>query len=135
MSEQSSKQKKILLVDDDKFLLDIYAIKFAKAGYDVKSADSTEAGLKIIKDGYGPDVIMTDIVMPVMDGFEFVSKIRNEKLVPESIIIMLTNQGAPDDIYRAKKLNADGYIVKATTIPSEVLDEVERIIKNKNKAS
>ena len=131
MSDSTSSPKKILLVDDDKFLLDMYAIKFTKAGYEVKVADSTEAGLKLIRDGYVPDAMLIDIVMPGMDGLELVSAVRKEKLVPATAVIMLTNQGSSDDISRAKKLNADGYIVKATTIPSEVLAEVERIIKSK----
>lgn len=120
--------KKVLLVDDDKFLLDMYAIKFTKSGYEVKTADSTDAALKLIKDGYSPDVVLTDIVMPGMDGLELVSMIKKEKLIPSAKLIMLTNQGSSDDISRAKKLNVDGYVVKATTIPSEVLGEVEKIL-------
>ena len=119
--------KKILLVDDDKFLLDMYAIKFSKAGYEVKTADSTEGGIKLVRDGYVPDIILADIVMPGMDGLEMVSAIKKEKLAPDSVCVMLTNQGSSDDISRAKKLGVDGYIVKATTIPSEVLAEVKRI--------
>lgn len=127
----ASAVKKILLVDDDKFLLDMYAIKFSKAGYEVKTADSTDAGLKLVRDGYIPEVMLVDIVMPGMDGLELVSTIRKEKSVPSAVVIMLTNQGSSDDISRAKKLGVDGYIVKATTIPSEVLAEVERICGSK----
>lgn len=123
--------KKILLVDDDKFLLDMYAIKFSKAGYEVKTADSTDGGLKLVKDGFLPTVMLVDIVMPGMDGLELVNVIRRDRLAPSAAMIMLTNQGSSDDIARAKKLNVDGYIVKATTIPSEVLAEVERIITSK----
>jgi CheY-like chemotaxis protein len=65
--------------------------------------------------------------MPGMDGLEFIANMRKEQLAPRSVIIMLTNQGASDDIARSKKMNVDGYIVKATTIPSEVLSEVEKI--------
>ena len=94
MSDQSSpSSKKILLVDDDKFLLDMYAIKFSKAGYDVKTADSTDAGIKLIRDGFVPEIILADIVMPGMDGLEMVASIQKEKLSPKSVIIMLTNQG------------------------------------------
>lgn len=127
----NQKEKKILLVDDDKFLLDMYAVKFSKAGYTVKTADSTDAGLKLVRDGFVPDVMLIDIVMPGMDGLELVSVLKRDDLVPHGIIIMLTNQGSSDDISRAKKLNVDGYIVKATTIPSEVLGEVERVIGTK----
>jgi CheY-like chemotaxis protein len=127
----SGPQKKILLVDDDNFLLDMYAMKFQKSGYIVKTADSTLMGLKIIRDGYDPDSILADIIMPGADGLELVSTIRAEKLVPDAVIIMLTNQGSSDDVARAKKLNVDGYIVKATTIPSEVLSEVEKICASK----
>jgi DNA-binding response OmpR family regulator len=123
--------KKALFVDDDKFLLDMYALKFSKSGYEVKTADSMEAGLKVLRDGFAPDVMMVDIVMPGPDGLEFMSAVRKEKLAAKSAVIMLTNQGSSDDIARAKKLNVDGYIVKATSIPSEVLAEVEKILASK----
>ena len=123
--------KKILLVDDDRFLLDMYAIKFTKAGYDVKTADSTDAGLKLVRDGYIPDIILSDIVMPGMDGLEMVDAIKKDNLAPKATIIMLTNQGSSDDVARARKLDIDGYIVKATTVPSEVLHAVENILVSK----
>ncbi len=129
--ENTPTQKKILFVDDDSFLLDMYSLKFSKAGYEVKVANSTELALKIIRDGFEPDVMLVDIVMPGMDGLEFVSTIRAEKLIPSAVIIMLTNQSASDDVARAQKANVDGYIVKATSIPSQVLTEVENICSSK----
>lgn len=125
------KSKKILFIDDDKFLLDMYALKFSKAGYEVKTADSTDVGLKLLRDGYVPDVMMVDIIMPGMDGLDMVQNARKEHLAPSAAVIMLTNQGSPEDIARAKSLSVDGYIVKATTIPSEVLTEVEKICSTK----
>ena len=134
MPTNTSQAKKILFVDDDQFLLDMYAIKFTKAGYEVKTADSTSLAIKTVKDGFVPNVILSDIVMPGMDGLEFVAELRKEKLLtPQVVVIMLTNQSASDDIARAKKLNVDGYIVKATTIPSEVLVQVEKICASKGK--
>ena len=124
--------KNILCIDDDRFLLDMYALKFLKAGYQVKTSDSTEVALKMLKDNYVPDVILCDIVMPGMDGLGLMEEIRKQSLVPKTAIIMLTNQSSSDDIARAKKLNIDGYIVKATTIPSEVLVEVEKILSTKS---
>ena len=131
-SQPKASQKKILFIDDDKFLLDMYALKFAKAGYEVKTSDSTEGALKMLRDGYSPDVLLCDIVMPGMDGLEFIGVVRKEKLAPVAVVIMLTNQSASDDIGRAKKFGVDSYIVKATTIPSEVLAEVERICAGKS---
>lgn len=129
--ESPTPQKKILVVDDDSFLLDMYSLKFGKAGYEVKVANSTELALKLIRDGFTPDVMLVDIVMPGMDGLEFVATVRGEKLIPTTIIIMLTNQSASDDVARAQKSNVDGYIVKATSIPSQVLAEVEKICASK----
>ncbi len=123
--------KKILFIDDDKFLLDMYSLKFNKAGYEVQTADTTDGAIKMLRDGYVPDVLLCDIVMPGMDGLDMVTVIRKEKLIPNAVIIMLTNQGASDDIARAQKMNVDGYIVKATTVPSEVLAEVEKIYSSK----
>lgn len=131
LTPNNAPAKKVLLVDDDQFLLDMYAIKFSKAGYEVKTADATATALKLVKDGYVPDVILSDIVMPGMDGLELVATLRKENIVPNAVIIMLTNQGSSDDVARAKKLHVDGYIVKATTIPSEVLAQVEKITASK----
>ena len=128
---ENTLQRKVLLIDDDQFLLDMYAIKFNKAGYDVKTSQSTQTALSLIQQGYVPDVILSDIVMPGMDGLDLVNALREGKMASTSTIIMLTNQGSPDDIGRAKKLGVDGYIVKATTIPSEVLEQVEKICSNK----
>ncbi len=130
MTEQQTKNK-VLFIDDDKFLLDMYVVKFTKAGFDVKTADSPILALKMLHEGYEPDVILADIVMPGMDGIEFVTTVRKENLVPKASILMLTNQGASDDISRAKKAGIDGYVVKATTIPSEVLTYVQKILDTK----
>jgi DNA-binding response OmpR family regulator len=130
-SKMNQTKKKVLFIDDDKFLLDMYSLKFSNSGYEVKTADSTDVAMKMIREGYIPDAMLIDIVMPGMDGLEFVAALRKEKLAESSYIIMLTNQGASDDIARAKRFNVDGYIVKATTIPSEVLAQVEKITSTK----
>jgi CheY-like chemotaxis protein len=117
---------KILFVDDDKFLLEMYALKFSKNNFEVNTAQGSEEALKIIRGGFEPDILLIDVVMPGMDGIEFLAALRKEDLIKNSVVIMLTNQGLPDDISKAKKLNADGYIIKATTIPSEVYSEVTR---------
>ncbi len=118
---------KVLIVDDDKFLLNMYSLKFNKKGFEVNSAVTGEEAINKIKGGYIPDIILLDIVMPVMDGFEILDSIKKNNLVPKAQIIMLTNQGQLADIEKAKSFGVNGYIIKATTIPSEVVEEVERI--------
>ncbi len=120
---------KILLVDDDKFLLDMYSLKFKKSDLEVDVSSSTEGAHDKLKLGETYDVILLDIIMPGMDGIELLTKIREEELSPKSVIIMLTNQA--DDYDKAKSLGADGYIIKATTIPSEVVEKVLTIYKDK----
>ncbi len=123
----------ILFVDDDKFLLDMYALKFSKNNFDVHTAQGPEDALKMVREGLEPDILLLDVVMPGMDGIELLTIMKKENLIKKSVIIMLTNQGLPDDVARAKKLSVDGYIIKATTIPSEVLAEVQKIYSNVKK--
>lgn len=118
---------KVFIVDDDKFLLNMYSIKFSKGNFEVNSASSGEEALNKIKEGYSPDIILLDIVMPGMDGFDILAAIKKGNLAPKASIIMLTNQGQLSDIEKAKSFGVSGYIIKATTIPSEVVEEVTRI--------
>jgi DNA-binding response OmpR family regulator len=125
--------KKILIVDDDNFLLDMYALKFSKSNFVVSTALGSEIALEKLRGGFVPDIMLLDIIMPVMDGFEFVEKIKEEKLALESIIIFLSNRGQQSDIARAKELGASGYIIKASSTPAEVIDKVNEIINGLKK--
>lgn len=122
---------KILIVDDDKFLLNMYSIKFQKENFDVTVASDGLEALTKLQGGFVPDAIVLDIVMPVMDGLEFLEKMRGENLAKDATLLILSNQGQSSDIDKAKRLGIDGYIVKATTIPSEVVTEVQRMLANK----
>jgi len=124
---------KVLIVDDDKFLLNMYAIKFSKNNFEVYSASSGEEVFNKIKEGCNPDIILLDIVMSGMDGFDVLEKIKKEKLIPNALIVMLTNQGQLSDIEKAKSFGINGYIIKATSIPSEVVEEVTRIYNSQKK--
>ena len=125
------KNIKVFIVDDDKFLLGMYSLKFANNGYDVDTTVGSLAALEKLRAGAQPDIVLLDIVMPYMDGLELLKTMRDEKLASNAIVVMLTNQSQSSDIERAKELHVDGYIVKAATIPSEVLQEVEKIFAAK----
>ncbi|MCX6755948.1 MAG: response regulator [Candidatus Nomurabacteria bacterium] len=124
-------KKKILIVDDDVFLLDMYALKFSQSNFDVITALGPEVALEKVKDGLNPDVMILDIIMPVMDGFEFLEKINEEQLMKDTIKILLSNRGQQSDIARGEALGASGYIVKASNTPSEVVQKVVDIINKK----
>lgn len=125
--------KKILIVDDDSFLLDMYALKFSKSNFSVSTAIGPESTLEKLRGGFSPDIILLDIMMPVMDGFELLEKIREEKLATSSVVIFLSNRGQSSDTARAEELGASGYIVKASSTPSEVIEKVVKIINNTKK--
>lgn len=124
-----SKNYTIFLVDDDKFLLDMYKKKFEQDGATVEVAVGPEEALNKLRGGAKPDVLVLDIIMPGMDGVELLGVVRKEKLAPDSIVVMLTNENNRETIDRAKDLGIRGYIVKATSIPTEVVEEIKKIAK------
>jgi two-component system chemotaxis response regulator CheY len=123
----------ILIVDDDKFLLDMYSMKFKTLGYQVSAIANSQEALVKLREGISPDVILLDVIMPNMDGIELLENIRKENLTPSSTIIMLSNETDPDKIDKAKSFGIAGYIVKATTIPSEVVEKVGKILDENKK--
>lgn len=118
---------RVYLVDDDRFLLDLYAIKFKNAGHEIHVFVSGEELLAELRKEKAvsqfPDVILLDLIMPGIGGFEILETIRKENLAKGTKIIILSNQGHDSDIEKAKKLSVDGYIIKASAIPSEVFAE------------
>ena len=121
------KKYSILIVDDDKFLLEMYKKKFEVFEVNVEVSVGSADALSKIHGGATPDVLVLDIIMPGMDGLELLETIRKESLIPEAIVVMLTNESESEKIDKAKTLRVAGYIVKATSIPSEVAKEVIRI--------
>ncbi len=128
--DTNTKHYRLYLVDDDRFLLDMYAVKFKAADHEVTAFSNGEEVLRALREQPAPDALLLDIVMPGLDGFEVLETIRKENLATTSKIIVLSNQGQESDIERAKTLHVDGYIIKASAIPSEVYAETIRIIQS-----
>ncbi|MBY0376612.1 response regulator [Patescibacteria group bacterium] len=128
-------KKKILIVDDDSFLLDMYALKFSQNNFEVYTGTSGLQALEKLRGGLKPEVIMLDIIMPEMDGFEMLEKINAEKLSSESVKIVLSNKSEQADIERGNKLGISGYIVKANSTPGEVISQVTAILAKKTIAT
>jgi len=125
---------KVLIVDDDKFLLDMYSIKFSEHGYQIETAFGGKEALEKIDQGFEADIYLVDIIMPEMDGFELIRQLKERKPGGRYALIVLSNLGQKDDIDRALALGVDGYIVKATATPSEVVAKVKAIFDNKKSA-
>ena len=122
----------ILLIDDDAFLLDMYALKFSQKNFHVITSPGTIDALTKLREGYMPEIILVDLVMPAMDGFEFLELLRKEGLGKGALTIILSNLGQQEDIDRGLALGAAGFIIKASATPSEVVMKVLETIESKN---
>ena len=120
-------KKRILITDDDEFLLEMYALKFREQGFETETAKNGEEALKKAEEKKNFDLILLDIVMPSPDGFEILATIKQKGLFPNAKIIALTNLGQKEDI--GKQLGFDDYIIKARHTPSEVVAKVKNILK------
>ena len=119
---------KILLVDDDSFLLDMYANKFTASKHAVDSTKSVEGALEKLRGGNTYDAVLLDMVLPNMTGVDLLKVVQNEKLGGAAKFIVLSNQSDDHDRKAALEAGAAGYIIKAEMIPSEVVTAVEGII-------
>ncbi len=121
---------KILLVDDDSFLRDMYATKFSELKFDIDVSETAEGALaKLREQKY--DVVLLDMIMPGITGVELLKKIKEEKIGGNPICIMLSNQSEESDRAAALEAGAVGYIVKAELIPSEVVATVLNFVSKK----
>lgn len=116
--------KKILIIDDDTFLLDMYSLKFTQAGFVVDTANDPELVIPKIKEGGAPDIMLVDLVMPNMSGFDLLGILNKEHLADNTIKIILSNRGEEDDIKKGMELGVKNYIIKANVTPNEVVEKV-----------
>ncbi len=117
---------KILLIDDDVFLRDMYTLKFQEAGDDITAvATATEAMQSLADNSY--DIVITDMVIPGMSGLELLEHLQQDNTTEDVVKIVLSNQSEPKDKELATAAGANGYIVKADKMPSEVVEEVHTI--------
>lgn len=121
---------KVLLVEDDHFLRDICAKKLTKEGFTVFEVIDGEQALKEIEK-IKPNIVLLDIILPAIDGFSVLSKIRSnkDKEISKTPIMMLSNLGQEDDIKKAMDLGADNYLVKAHFTTEEIVDKIKKILK------
>lgn len=120
-------KKKILIVEDDRFLRELMAKKLTAEGFDVKEAVDGEDGLKKAKEEK-PNLILLDLILPGIDGFEVLSRIKEDPSLEIIPVIILSNLGQKEDVERGLKLGAADYLVKAKFTPSEIIEKVRKIL-------
>ena len=119
--------KKILLIEDDPFIVDIYTAKFKKAGFSIEVASDGETAFEKIKIKKF-DILVLDIVLPHVNGWEILEKIKKDPTLKGLKILILSNLGQEEEIKKGLKLGATEYLVKAHHTPSEIVKKIEKII-------
>jgi len=120
--------KKILVIEDDIFLRRIINKKLLKEGYSVIEATDGEKGLESAKQEK-PDLVLLDLVLPEMDGFEVLAKIKKDPLISKTPVIILSNLGQKNDVKKGLELGAADFLVKAHFTPGEIVEKINSILK------
>ena len=124
--------KKILIVDDDDFLLGVYAKNFRDEGFEVLTAHDGEEAWETITGGNVPDVVFTGIVMSRMTGFELIAKMQADPNLAKIPVAISSHHGRPEDEKLAKQMAVDDFIVQGLTTPVEVVRRVKLLLGIQN---
>jgi CheY-like chemotaxis protein len=119
--------KKILLIEDEEILLNLLQKKLTGAGYEISIAKDGQEGLNLIKE-IKPDLILLDIIMPKMGGFEVMEEMQKDEELKKIPVIIISNSGQPVELDRAQKLRAKDWLIKTEFDPQEVIDKVVKQI-------
>jgi len=127
---ENNKKQKILIIEDEATLQKALQEILLQEGYEVISALDGKRGLELVRSEM-PDMILLDLILPKMDGFEVLEAIKKDEKVKEIPIIILTNLGSVEDVQRALDLGATNYMVKADYNLSDIVDKIKKIIEKK----
>lgn len=119
---------KIAIIEDDVALVQMYRMKFEAEGFDVATAGEGKSGLELIQ-SFVPDIILLDLMMPVMDGAEMLSRLRKEEWGKNIKVVILTNVGESEAPPKLKTLGVSGFILKAEMTPKQVADQVKAVLQ------
>jgi DNA-binding response OmpR family regulator len=125
------KTTKVLIVEDDPFILSMYTTKLEFESFQVVPAEDGEKGLRQAQKE-GPDIILLDIMMPKMNGFEVLARLKSDDKTKQIPVILLTNLNQRDEIEKGLSLGASDYLIKAHFLPSEVVDKIRRLLIEKS---
>ena len=121
---------KILIIEDDRYISKMYQLKLSLDGFDVQVADDGRIGVDKVRE-FKPDIILTDILMPEMDGFEVIKIVKGDPETKDIPILIMSNLGQEDHIQKGLEMGAVGYIVKSQYTPSKVVEKIKEILAGK----
>ncbi len=122
---------KILIIEDEQYLADMYKMKFEREGYEVELAYDGESGIELAKK-VKPDLILLDLVLPKMDGYTVLRALRADKKTKSLKIYVFSNLGQEEEIEEGLKNGADGYLIKANVTPTQLVELVEKILRGED---
>ena len=122
---------KVLVVEDDRFLISAYRAKLSKSGYDVQMAGDGEEAMELLKGGLVPDIILLDLVMPRKDGFATLEEIRQLSGLTDVPVIVASNLGQKEDVDKARALGATDFIIKSDLSLDALVAKIENILKGR----
>jgi len=126
-------KKKILIVEDDNFVAEVYLAKLSEMGYETVLAQNGEEGLTELKKGK-MDLILLDILMPIMNGIEMLEQVKKNEEWKNIPVILLTNIGEKESIQKVREMGVNDYLIKSHFTPAEVIEKVESVFLENNKA-
>lgn len=121
-------QNKILIIEDDKFLRELIAQKLMREDFEVSEAIDGEDGIKKITEEK-PSLILLDLILPGIDGFEVLSRMKEDSALSAIPVIILSNLGQKEDVERGLKLGAVDYLIKAHFTPGEIIEKIKANLK------
>ena len=123
-------EQNILIIEDDKFLRELIARKLTKEGFKIEEAVDGEDGLEKAQKTK-PDLILLDLILPEMNGFEVLSKIKTDPKLALIPVVILSNLGQKDEVEKGLKLGAVDFLVKAHFTPQEIVEKIKTVLSQK----
>jgi len=124
--------KKILIIEDDKFLRELIVQKLIKKGYNIVEAVNGEEGIKSVKEE-NPDLVLLDLILPVINGFEVLTRIKSDPILAGIPVIIISNLGQEEEINEGLRLGAVDYLIKAHFTLEEILNKIEAVFDKSKK--
>ncbi len=124
----SDKKIKVLLVEDDAMIVEMYKTRMESEGWEVFTTDLGSEAIKIAQ-AKKPDIVLLDIILPEVDGFAILKDLKSESSTKKIPVLMLTNLGQESDQNKGKEIGVDGYFIKSQHTPADVMIKIQSLIK------